>query len=238
MSAPTFWSPSSVRLSTAVAARSSVDAAAGDDAFLDRRARRVQRVLDAGLLLLQLDLGGRADLDDGHAAGQLGQALLELLAVVVAGGLVDLDLDLADAALDVVLRCRGPRRWSCRPWSTRRGAPGPGRPAWRLSSFLPSSSLMTWPPVSVAMSRSISLRRSPKPGALTASTFRMPRSLLTTSVASASPSTSSAMMTSSLRPVCTSFSSTGTMSVIGADLLVGDQHVRLVERGFHARRSR
>ena len=42
----------------------------------------------------------------------------------------------------------------------------------------------------------------------------MPRSLLTTSVASASPSTSSAMMTSSLRPVWTSFSSTGTMSVI------------------------
>ena len=32
------------------------------------------------------------------------------------------------------------------------------------------------------MSRSISLRRSPKPGALTASTLSTPRSLLTTSV--------------------------------------------------------
>ena len=33
------------------------------------------------------------------------------------------------------------------------------------------------------MSSSIALRRSPKPGALTAATFRPPRSLLTTSVA-------------------------------------------------------
>ena len=44
---------------------------------------------------------------------------------------------------------------------------------------------MTWPPVSVAISCSMALRRSPKPGALTAATFRPPRSLLTTSVASA-----------------------------------------------------
>ena len=42
---------------------------------------------------------------------------------------------------------------------------------------------MTVPPVSIAMSSSIALRRSPKPGALTAATFRPPRSLLTTSVA-------------------------------------------------------
>ena len=47
------------------------------------RVRR-ERVLDAVLLLLQLDLGGRADLDDGDAAGQLGQPLLQLLAVEVA----------------------------------------------------------------------------------------------------------------------------------------------------------
>src|SRR4029078_13536247 len=32
--------------------------------------------LDAGLALLQLALGGRARLDDGHAAGELGEALL------------------------------------------------------------------------------------------------------------------------------------------------------------------
>src|SRR3954469_25495829 len=37
-----------------------------------------------------------------------------------------------------------------------------------LSSLMPRSSLMTWPPVSTAMSSSIALRRSPKPGAFTA----------------------------------------------------------------------
>ena len=79
-------------------------AATGDHALLDGRTRGRQRVLDAVLLLLELDLGGRADLDDGDAAGQLGQALLELLAVPVGVGVVDLALDLGDAALDVVAR--------------------------------------------------------------------------------------------------------------------------------------
>ena len=55
------------------------------------------------LLLLELDLGGGADLDDGDAAGQLGQALLQLLPVVVGVGVLDLGLDLVDAALDVVV---------------------------------------------------------------------------------------------------------------------------------------
>ena len=80
------------------------------------------------------------------------------------------------------------------------------------SSLRPISSLMTVPPVRTAMSRSISLRRSPKPGALTASTDTVPRSLFTTSVASASPSTSSAMMTIGL-PCPTASSSAGSMSL-------------------------
>jgi hypothetical protein len=46
----------------------------------------VQRVFDAGLLLLHLDLGGGTDLDHRNTAGQLGHALLQLLAVVVGGG--------------------------------------------------------------------------------------------------------------------------------------------------------
>ena len=87
--------------------------------------------------------------------------------------------------------------------------------------------------MTVARSRSISLRRSPKPGALTATTFRMPRSLLTTSVASASASTSSAMISRSLWPVWTRFSSTGRSSVVPLIFLVGDQHVRLVQRCLH-----
>src|SRR4029077_358407 len=77
-------------------------AAAGDEALFDGRAGRRERILDAVLLLLELDLGGRADLDDRDAAGQLGEALLELLAVVVGGGVLDLGLDLAHAALDLV----------------------------------------------------------------------------------------------------------------------------------------
>ena len=79
------------------------DAAAGDDAFFDRRAGRVERVFDAGLLLLHLGLGGCADLDDRDAADELGEALLELLAVVVGGGVLDLGADLGDAALDLIL---------------------------------------------------------------------------------------------------------------------------------------
>ena len=78
------------------------DAAAGDDALLDRRLGRVHRVLDAGLLLLHLGLGRRADLDHRHAADQLGQPLLQLLAVVVGGRLLDLGADLLDPALDVL----------------------------------------------------------------------------------------------------------------------------------------
>src|SRR5215204_222737 len=77
-------------------------AAAGDDALLHRRARVGDGVLDAVLLLLELDLGGRADLDHAHAPGQLGQPLLELLAVVVGVGVLDLGPDLVDPALDVL----------------------------------------------------------------------------------------------------------------------------------------
>jgi hypothetical protein len=39
----------------------------------------MQRVFDAGLLFLHLDLGGSADLDHRDTAGELGNKLLELL---------------------------------------------------------------------------------------------------------------------------------------------------------------
>mmetsp|Transcript_3069 Transcript_3069/g.12377 ORF Transcript_3069/g.12377 Transcript_3069/m.12377 type:complete len:329 (-) Transcript_3069:784-1770(-) len=77
-----------------------------------------------------------------------------------------------------------------------------------FSSLCPVSSEMTVAPVSTAMSCIVALRLSPKPGDLTAHTLRLARSLFTTSVASASDSTSSAMMRSG-RPVCTVFSRTG-----------------------------
>src|ERR1019366_562719 len=76
------------------------DAAAGDHAFFDGRAGRVQCVLDAGLLLLHLGLGRSADLDDRDAADELREALLQLLAIVVARRRLDLLADLFDAALD------------------------------------------------------------------------------------------------------------------------------------------
>src|SRR5690606_21980001 len=75
-------------------------AAAGHDALFHRSPGRVDRVLDAVLLLLELRLGGSTHADDGHAAGQLGQPLLELLPIVVGVGLFDLALDGLDAALD------------------------------------------------------------------------------------------------------------------------------------------
>ena len=61
------------------------------------------------------------------------------------------------------------------------------------------------------MSSSIALRRSPKPGALTATETNSPRILLTTSVESASPSTSSAMISSGL-PALATCSSSGSRS--------------------------
>ena len=53
------------------------------------------------LLFFQFGLGGSTYFDDGNAAGEFRQALVELLAVVVAGGLINLNADLFDAALDV-----------------------------------------------------------------------------------------------------------------------------------------
>src|SRR5688500_19558574 len=52
-----------------------------------------------GVQTCALPICGRADPHDGDAAGELGEALLELLAVPVGVGLVDLTLDLRDAAL-------------------------------------------------------------------------------------------------------------------------------------------
>src|SRR3954454_7357526 len=78
------------------------DAAARDDALLEGSAGGLKRVLDAVLGLLHLGLGGCADLDHGDTAGQLREALLELLAVEVGVGVLDLGLQLLDATLDRV----------------------------------------------------------------------------------------------------------------------------------------
>src|SRR3954470_4003972 len=74
----------------------------GNDALLNRGLRVADSVLDTVLTLLQLHLRRRTRLDDRHTAGQLGEALLELLAVIVRVAVLDLDADLVDATLDVV----------------------------------------------------------------------------------------------------------------------------------------
>src|SRR5680860_98573 len=78
------------------------DATTGDDALFDCGLRVANGVLDAVLALLELNLGGCADLDHRNTAGQLGQALLQLLAVVVGVTLLDLGADLVDATSNLV----------------------------------------------------------------------------------------------------------------------------------------
>ena len=70
------------------------------DALGEGRLHGTLGVVDQGLPLLHLGLRGRAHVDLGHAPGELGEPLLELLTVVVAGGLRDLVADLGHAAVD------------------------------------------------------------------------------------------------------------------------------------------
>ncbi len=83
-----------------------------------------------------------------------------------------------------------------------------------VSSFIPVSSETTFPPTTIAMSSSVSFFLSPYPGALTAKILNVPRNLLTTKVARASPSTSSAIITSSFFPLWASFSRSGKISLM------------------------
>ena len=81
------------------------------------------------------------------------------------------------------------------------------------SSERPTSSDITVPPVNIAISSSIAFLLSPKPGALQAAAFTIPLRLLTTKVASASPSMSSAIIKSGL-PAFATDSSKGNKSLI------------------------
>ena len=87
----------------------------------------------------------------------------------------------------------------------------PNKSMVALSNLMPFSSEITIPPVRIAMSSNISLRRSPNPGALTAATFKAPLKRLTTRVVNASPSISSAMINKG-RPDCAVASKIGRIS--------------------------
>ena len=80
-----------------------------------------------------------------------------------------------------------------------------------FSKEKPRSSEITVPPVRIAISSNIALRLSPNPGALTAAIFNPPLSLLTTKVAKACPSTSSAIINNG-RPDCAMGSNIGNIS--------------------------
>ncbi len=77
------------------------DFTTGDDAFFNGGTCGREGIFDAVLLLFEFGLGGCANTDDGNAAGELGQTLLQFFLVVIAGALVDLNTDLLDAALDL-----------------------------------------------------------------------------------------------------------------------------------------
>src|SRR5205814_97710 len=59
--------------------------------------------IDAPFLLLHLGLGRRADIDDGHAAREFRETLLEFFAIVIARRFFDLTTDLRNASFDIDL---------------------------------------------------------------------------------------------------------------------------------------
>src|SRR5205814_588187 len=141
---------------------------------------------------------------------KLGEALLQLLLVIVRGGVLDLRLDLGDAAFDVgflsgAVDDRGVFLLDAHPLGA---AEHLDRHVLELDAEVLGNQRAAAEDCKILEHR---LRRSPKPGALTAATLRPPRSLLTTSVARTSPSTSSATISSG-RLLCTTDSSTGSIA--------------------------
>src|SRR5439155_8637149 len=79
------------------------DAAAGDNTFLDRRARGMQCIFHASFLLFHLGLSGSADVDHGYSAREFCQTFLEFLTIVIARRLFDLTANLTHSTLNVAL---------------------------------------------------------------------------------------------------------------------------------------
>ena len=98
---PNCCSVASFSLSRALECAEVSNAAARDNALVNCCAGCVECIFNAGLLLFHLDFGSCTDLDHGNAADKLGKTLLELLTVVIAGGLFDLGADHLDAAGNV-----------------------------------------------------------------------------------------------------------------------------------------
>mmetsp|Transcript_2692 Transcript_2692/g.7266 ORF Transcript_2692/g.7266 Transcript_2692/m.7266 type:complete len:512 (-) Transcript_2692:54-1589(-) len=81
-------------------------AAARDDALLECSLRGAERVVEPVLHLVDLHLRGATDLDDSDTAGELCQALLELVLLVLRGGALDGVADGLAPLLDGLLQAR------------------------------------------------------------------------------------------------------------------------------------
>src|SRR5438552_5341815 len=78
------------------------DAAAGNHALLDCRARGRERVLDPRLALRHRQRGRSADADHGHTVRELSESLAQPLALVIGIRLLELPPDAGDARADLV----------------------------------------------------------------------------------------------------------------------------------------
>src|SRR5579859_8061570 len=79
------------------------DTTARNDTFFNGSAGCVEGIIDTVLLFLHFHFGGSAYVEDGYAAGELGETFLELLLIVIGSSGLDLCLDLVDAGQDIFL---------------------------------------------------------------------------------------------------------------------------------------
>ena len=79
------------------------DATAGNNPFRQSRRSRALGIIQQVLAFLHFGFGCRAHTDLSHATSQLGQPLLQLLAVVITLHRFDFTADLGDPSFDVIL---------------------------------------------------------------------------------------------------------------------------------------
>ena len=100
ISAPSFSSPSRSSLSTAFSQRSRATPPPATTPSARAAATAALASSNSALRLLHFGFGRGADFDLGHAAGELRQTLLQLLAIVIAVGRFDLAANLLGTACD------------------------------------------------------------------------------------------------------------------------------------------
>ena len=72
----------------------------GYDTFFNSCTGCGQSIFNTMFLFFQLGLSCGTNTDDSHTASQFSQAFLQLFAVIIAGGVIDLSADLLDATLN------------------------------------------------------------------------------------------------------------------------------------------